>query len=88
MGKALSEIVKIIITALLSVLMTVVVLSGTVIGRKADKEYVDKQDEQIKTEFRTADKELKTDFLNIIEEIKEMQKESRDDIKELLKRKS
>ena len=86
MSKTFSEILKIFLTILLSSSMTVVVLSGTVINRKADKKYVDDQDDKIKLEYKEADETLKEVFLNEIKEVKEMQKEIRTDIKELIKK--
>jgi hypothetical protein len=52
MGKTIAEYMKIIVTAILSVFMTLVVLSGTVIKNKADKDYVDAQDLEIKEEIK------------------------------------
>ena len=54
MGKIASKIIEIAITAILSVFMTLVVFSGTIIRNKADKDYVDKQDSEIRIEIKTS----------------------------------
>lgn len=93
MGKVMSEMLKITISSILSILMTIVVLSGTVIGKKADKEYVDKQDDKIEThinkieaDYQRKDQELKADYLRQATEIKESQKTMQEDIKKILQK--
>lgn len=94
MPKTWGDFLKIFITAVISMLMTFVVMSGTVISKKADKDYVDEQDkelqdkiEKVEDEYKEECKELKKDFLRIVEEIKGVNSEMQKDIKELLKRK-
>lgn len=93
MGKTASEIVKILASIILSSLMTIVIMSGTVIKSKADKDYVDKEDkklyvkiEKVRDDYEKDCEVLKEDFLREVKEMKESQQTIESDIKELLKR--
>lgn len=93
MGKTASEIVKILASIILSSLMTIVIMSGTVIKGKADKDYVDKEDkkldvkiEKVRNDYEKDCEVLKEDFLREVKDMKESQQTIESDIKELLKR--
>lgn len=87
------ELLKISVTAIFSILATVIIMSFTVLRSKADKTYVDKQDDKIDTridevkrDYRAGDQELKKDIYLEVQEIKEANKEIQKDIKEILKK--
>jgi len=88
MGKTFTEIGKIIITALLSCLITFVVISQTIVSSKATIDYVDKQDKSIIDDMKAGDKALKTDFIREVDKLNETVNIISKDIKELLKSKS
>jgi hypothetical protein len=48
-----NDIFKIAVTSIASIFITIVILSFTVIGSKANKDYVDEQDKEIRTEIKT-----------------------------------
>jgi len=91
MNKTLAEYLKIIITAILSVFMTLVVMSGTVIKRKADKAYVDAQDAKIEiridrneADYRRQDAQLKAAYQREINKVNNTLDEVQKDIKTIL----
>jgi len=93
MGKAMGEIGKIIVAAIISIFSTYIVMSKTIIEKKADVDYVNVQDDRLEKEiikvsldYKEKDKELKEDFIRIVEKIDKTITEQGKDIKELLKR--
>lgn len=93
MGRTITEILKIMITAILSVFMTVVLLSGTVIRNKADKKYVDKQDsklekkiETVEENYKEEDKKLKADYIREMNRMNGVQEIIQTDIKKILEK--
>ena len=88
-----TEFLKIAITAILSMFLTVVVLSSTVINKKANKEYVDKRDQEITIkldqtvrDFRSQDVQIKADFQREINRANTTLDEVQKDIKKILER--
>lgn len=85
MGKTFTEIGKIILTAFLSFLISFVVISQTIISRRATIEYVDKQDYLIREDMKLGDETLKNDFIREVDKLNETVIIISEDIKELLR---